>query len=80
MTQRTYEVKKQVTGEDVAFEKTGRILNRVVKWGRDGIMIEADQRHVREMLKDLAVERAKHATTPCTVERKKEGNARSDES
>ena len=53
-------------------------LNRVIKWGRDGIIIEVDHRHVRESLKDLEVERAKHS--PRTAERKKEGNARSAES
>ena len=42
-----YEIKKQVIGEDVAFEKSGRILNRVIEWGLDGITIEADQRHVQ---------------------------------
>ena len=30
-------------------EKSGRILNRVTKWVRDGITIEANQRHVRNI-------------------------------
>ena len=50
-----------------------------MKCGRDGLTIEADQRHVREV-SDLRLERANHTATPCTVERKKEDNARSDES
>ena len=66
-----------MTGKDADFEKSGRILNRVNEWGCDGITMEADQRHVREVLKDLELERANHYTTPCAVERK-EGNARSD--
>ena len=41
---------------------------------------EADQRHVREVLKDLELERANHSATPCAAERKNEGNARSVES
>ena len=45
-----YEIKKQVIGEDPDLEKSGRILNRVIVWNRDGITIEA-QRHVREILK-----------------------------
>ena len=49
MKSRKCEIKKQVTGEDADLEKIGRIVNRVIKWGRDGITIEADQRHVREM-------------------------------
>ena len=32
------------------------------------------------MLKDLELERANHSATPCAVERKNEGDARSDES
>ena len=55
-------------------------LNRVIEWGRDGITIEAVQRHVREILKDLELEQANHSATPCAVARKNEGNGRSDES
>ena len=51
-------------------EKIGRILNRVIKWSRDGITIEADQRHVSEMLKDLEVEQANQAATPCNMDKK----------
>ena len=46
MTSRTYEIKKQVIGEDADLEKSGRILNRVIEWSRDGITIEADHRRV----------------------------------
>ena len=53
-------------------EKSGRILNRVIEWDRDGITIEADQRHVREMRKGLELERANHSATPCDVERRDE--------
>ena len=42
--------------------------------------MEADQRHVREILKDLELERANHPATPCAVERNNEGNARSNKS
>ena len=74
-----YEIKKQVIGEDADLEKSGRRLNRVIKWNHNGITIEADQRHVKEMLKGLELDRANHSATPCAVERKNEGNARSDE-
>ena len=72
------EIKKQVIGEDADLESSGRILNRVIKWGRDGITTEADQKLAREILKDLDLERANHAPTPCTVERRNEDNATSD--
>ena len=58
MTSKKYEIKKQVLGGDPDFEKSGRILNRVIEWDRDGITIEADQRHVREIMKGLELERA----------------------
>ena len=80
MISRKYEIEKQVIGEDADLEKSGNILNRVIEWCRDVITIEADQIHVSEILKDLELERANHTATPCTVERKKDGNARSDES
>ena len=66
-----YEIKQQVVGEDADFEKSGRILNRVSEGGSDGITIEADQKHVREILKGLELERANHTATPCAVESKK---------
>ena len=53
MISKKYEIKKQMLREDPDLEKSGRILNRVIEWGRDGITIETDQRHVRERLKDL---------------------------
>ena len=80
MKSRKYAIKKQVIGEDPDFEKSGRILNRVIEWNRDGVAIEADERHVREILKGLELERANHSATPCAVERKDEDSERKDES
>ena len=40
----------------------------------------AVQRHDRENLKDLDLGCAEHTATPCAVKRKKEDNARADES
>ena len=68
-----YEVKKQVIGEDPDPEKSRRILNRVIKWNHNGVTIEADQRHVREILKGLELEQANRSATPCGVERTNEG-------
>ena len=66
MVSKRHEIKKQVIGEDPDLEKSGRILSRVIAWNRDGITIEADQRHVREILKGLELERANHSATPWT--------------
>ena len=70
----------QEIGEDPGFEKSGRILSRFIELDRDGITIEADQRRVRETLKDFELQRANHSATPCAVERKDESGARGDES
>ena len=64
-------------GEDSDLEKSGRILNRVIEWNFDGITIEADQRHVREILKGMELERANRSATPCALERKDEGKGES---
>ena len=72
MISKKCEIKKQVLGGDPDLEKTGRILNRVIEWDRDGITSEADQRHVREIMKGLGLERANHSATPCAVERRDE--------
>ena len=75
-----YEIKKQVIGEDPDLEQSGRTLNRVIELNRDGITIEADQRHVREILKCFELKRANHTTSPCPVDRKDADGARNDES
>ena len=77
---RIYEIMKQVIGEGADLDKSGRILIRVIEGVRGGVTVEADQRHVRHVLKGLELERANHSATPCAVERNNEGNARSDES
>ena len=53
MISKKFEINKQVIGDDPDLQKSGRILNRVIKWKHNGITIEADQRHVREILKGL---------------------------
>ena len=80
MMSRKYEIKKQVIGGAQDLEKSGRILNRVIEWNRDGLTIEADQRHVMEILQGLELERANHTATPCAVDRKDEDGAGNDES
>ena len=72
MISKKYEIKKQVLGGDPDLEESGRILNRVIEWDRDGITVEADQRHVKEIMKGLELERANHSATPCDVERRDE--------
>ena len=63
MIYKKYEIRKQVLERDPDLEKSGRILNRVIEWDRDGVTTEADQRHVREIVKGLELERANHSAT-----------------
>ena len=77
MISKNYEVKKQVIEEDLDLEKSGRILNRVIKWNHNGITSEADQRHVREILKGLELEQANRSATSCGVERMDEDKGES---
>ena len=72
MRSKKYEIKKHVLGVHPDLEKSWRVLTRVIEWDRDGITIEADQRHVREIMKGLELERANHSVTPCAVERRDE--------
>ena len=75
MTSKKYEIRKQVLGGDPDLEKTGRTLNRVIEWDRDGITIEAD---VRQIMKGLELERADHSATPCDVAKRDECKGRTD--
>ena len=47
MISKRHEIKKHIIGEETDLKKSGRILNRVIAWNRDGITIEVDQRHVK---------------------------------
>ena len=51
------------------------LKNNEMKKQGDGEDADADQRHVREIIKDLALGQANHATTPCNTDKKKEDNA-----
>ena len=66
MISKKYEIRKQVLGRDPDLEKSGRILNRVIEYPV-GITIQADQRHVREIMNGFELERANHSTTPCDL-------------
>ena len=58
--------------------KSIRILNRIVEWGKDGILYEADQRHVEICLREMGLnESSREVTTPCdkTLDDAKNSNA-----
>ena len=77
MIARRYEIKRKVIGEDAEHEKSGRILNRVIKWERGGITVEADP-NVRETHKAFFPKQANFVVTPCVVGRRGDENLRDD--
>jgi len=68
-----YEFKKKARlGPDEGDDKSARLLNRVISWEKDGIALEADQRHVEIVLKQLGLEGGRAVGTPGTKERETE--------
>ena len=59
-----FEIKTQMIGEAADLVKELQILNRSVRWSSRGLWIEADLRHVREVIKALGLEGASPAPTP----------------
>ena len=59
-----YEVKTQMIGEAADLDKQLQILNRTVRWSSRALWIEADPRHVKEVIKALGLEGASPAPTP----------------
>ena len=61
--------RNKYSGETQTSRRSGEHSTVSFECDRDGITIEADQRHVREIMKDREMERANHSATPCAVER-----------
>ena len=59
-----YEIKTQMIGEAADLDKQLQILNRTVRWSSRGLWIEADPRHVKEVIRALGLEGASPAPTP----------------
>ena len=52
-----YEIKTQMIGEAVDLNKQLQILNKTVRWSSRGLWIEADPRHVKEVIRALGLGR-----------------------
>ena len=71
-----YQVKTQLLGPGEHHQKEIKIFNRIVQWdGVQGILYEADPRHVELIIKDLQFGDAKIVVTPGT---KEEGRTQED--
>ena len=63
------DIKTELLGPDPARHKQQvRVLNRVITWQEDGLIYEADQRHVEILIRELNLEHAKAVATPGTRE------------
>ena len=59
-----YEIKTQMIGEAADLDKQLQILNRTVRWSSRGLWMEADPRHVKEVIRALGLEGVSPAPTP----------------
>ena len=66
---KVYETKTQIMGGDADLPDSVKILNRTLTWTKEGILMEADPRHVEEVIEGLGLESAKAAVTPCAASR-----------
>ena len=64
-----YEVKHQMIGQHYDLDKTAQILNRTLTWTEDGIRIEADPRHAKEIISAMGVERGNGVSSPMAADR-----------
>ena len=59
-----YEIKTQMIGEAADLDKQLQILKRTVRWSSRGLWMDADPRHVKEVIRALGLEGASPAPTP----------------
>ena len=57
-----------VLGPDAHHESEVRILNRIIRWTKEGIEYEPDQRHAEKVVNDLGLEKSREVSTPCVPE------------
>ena len=63
-----YELKMDVLGPEVHCVQEVRILNRIIRWTKEGIEYEPDQRHAEKIVSDLGLEKSRDVATPCVPE------------
>ena len=66
-----FKCKVQILGPGRGQQREVRVLNRVVRWSKHGILYEADQSHAEIVVRDLRLESAKSAPTAGTREEQK---------
>ena len=59
-----YECKHHWLGPSAQEEQSVRILNRIIRWGKDGTTYGADPRHVEVVIEQLKLQEARGVTSP----------------
>jgi len=63
-----YELKMDILGPDAGQVQEVRILNRIIRWTKDGLEYEPDQRHAERIVAELGLEKCRPVSTPCIPE------------
>ena len=66
--EKQWDVTAQILGPDAGQESEVRILNRIIRWTKDGLEYEPDQRHAEIAIRELGLEGSKAVSTPGTKE------------
>ena len=59
-----YEIQTQRIGSGVGREPEGKILNRIVRWTKEGYEVEADPRHAELVIQQLNLEGTRSLSSP----------------
>ena len=71
-----YEIKAHYLGPEPGMKDEIRILNRTLRWTKEGITYEADQRHAEIVIKEMNMKKANAVSTPIVPEPSEEANSR----
>ena len=63
-----YEIKTHYLGPESDMKDEIQILNRTLRWTKEGLTYEADQRHAEIVIKDMNMKRANAVSTLIVLE------------
>ena len=72
-----YEIEAHYFGPESGMKDEIQILNRTLRWTKEGITYEADQRHAEIVIKEMNMKKANAVSTPTVPEPSEEANSRS---
>ena len=68
MLKKRWETRDQLIGAGSDDRKELHILNRTLRWCKDGLVFAADPRHAREVIDELVLSKSKPVSSPVVVE------------